>query len=305
MSRLERTSSLFRGSERARLILLTGIVLAGWPAVYLLAQNQVNPPPPPPGPAVLTVEDVKPVVAEKGVEFQAIVDKAALLPRETAAYATLLQKARDTSPADLARAAHRDVLYTHLWERPQRYRGVPVHVEGTAVRVLTYPALPQLSPKERLFEAWVYSNDNRSFPYSLVFEDPPKGFPLGAEVSARVAFDGYFFKLLGYRAGDNNRAAPLLVGRLTWTPTPRAAAEPDRFFGLTRREGIVLLFSGLFVYLTVRVAMQLKKVLDARPNRAPSVIRDEADAPNVVEWLHALPAEDDEPEPEHHESGSR
>ena len=54
--------------------------------------------------------------------------------RDNAAYAYLLEKARERTAAELARESRRDVFLTHLWERPEHYRGVPVHLLGTALR---------------------------------------------------------------------------------------------------------------------------------------------------------------------------
>ena len=56
-----------------------------------------------------------------------------------------------------------------------------------------------------------------------VFEDVPEGFPAGGDVSERVVFNGYFLKLMSYQAGDVPRAAPLLIGRLGWSPSAPAS----------------------------------------------------------------------------------
>jgi hypothetical protein len=49
----------------------------------------------------------------------------------------------------------------------------------------------------------------------VVFEEPPAGFTLGDRLNQPIVVDGYFFKLMGYRAGDVPRAAPMLIGRIT------------------------------------------------------------------------------------------
>ena len=56
-----------------------------------------------------------------------------------------------------------------------------------------------------------------------MFEEPPKGLPIGANLSERVVFNGYFLKIMKYQAGDVPRGAPLLVGRIGWDP----AQSPD------------------------------------------------------------------------------
>jgi hypothetical protein len=69
---------------------------------------------------------------------------------------------------------------------------------------------------------------SQNHPYVCVFEEAPKGFPVGPDVSERVVFNGYFLKLMKYEAGDVPRAAPLLVGRIGWTPRPVTAVSPNR-----------------------------------------------------------------------------
>ena len=77
-----------------------------------------------------------PVEPDRSVEFETVTDRTPLALRDMAAYAMLLKRAAATAPADLARQARRDIFFTHLWERPAHYRGVPVHLLGTARRVL-------------------------------------------------------------------------------------------------------------------------------------------------------------------------
>ncbi len=283
-------ASLFRGSELPRLMFLLAIVLAGWPMVVLFARPKAEdkPPPPPVAAARLT-----PVVPDDGVEFQALVDKKAILPRETAAFATLLKRARETPAAELSAKARRDIFWTHLAERPERYRGVPVHFEGTARKILTYEVNPAMVPSGRLYEAWIYSDENTSFPYVLSFEDPPKGLEIGHEMHRRVTVDGYFMKLLGYRAGDTNRFAPMLVGRLGWQQAPAPAAAPMvELRNWTKRDGFVLVFVLLFGYILIRAFFQIRKAI--APGRRTIVARapDEGLPPEAVaDWLQNLPDE--------------
>ena len=65
-----------------------------------------------------------------------------------------------------------------------------------------------------------------------VFEDPPAGFPIGANVSERVVFNGYFLKLMKYQAGDTTRGAPLLVGRIGWQPSEPRSRRTQRQFAV-------------------------------------------------------------------------
>jgi hypothetical protein len=208
-----REASFFRGSELPRLLVLVALLAGGLAWFWGNARRG-----PVPAPAAVVVgERPKPVQPDRSVEFESVTDQTAMTFRDNAAYALLLERARDRTPADLAGESRRDVLLTHLWERPERYRGVPIHLDGTALRVLRYES--KLSRTGWLYEAWISTPDSGRFPYACVFESPPKGFPIGANLSERVVFNGYFLKILGYRAADVARGAPLLVGRIGWDPS--------------------------------------------------------------------------------------
>ena len=290
-----RPTSLFRGSELPRLLFLVAIVLAGWPMIVLFARPQAPDKPPPPS---MPVEKLTPIVPDLGVEFEALIDKAPVQTRESAAYATLLERARETSPEALAAEARRDVFYTHLWERPRAYRGVPIHLEGTAKKVLSHEVGPSMSPKGRLYEVWVYSDENRAFPYVVTIEDAPPGLAIGHELDLRVTIDAYFLKLLGYHAGDHLRAAPMLVGRMRWTPPqPEAPAPMVELRNWSKKDGFVVLFVLLFAYILARAFFQVRKALFPTGSRSTYRAPSEGLPPDEVsDWLKNLP--DEVPEPD-------
>jgi len=286
---------LFRGSEFPRLLLLAAIALAGWPMVLLFAQGNKDSKPAAAPP--LRASTLSPVEADSGIEFQALVDKVPMQGRENAAYSILLERTRQTSAKDLAASSRRDLLFTHLWERPERYRGVPVHIEGTALRVLTYEVNPALAPSGRIYEAWVYSDENRAFPYVLAFEEPPPGLVVGSDLYLKVSFDGYFLKLLGYRAGDKWRAAPMLVGRAQLkaaaTEAPAPMVEVRELF---RRNGLLVGFVLLFGYILIRGVIQVRRAISParrsltlpKRNLSASEIAPE----DLSKWLASLPDAD-------------
>lgn len=291
-----RPTTLFRGSELPRLLFLVAIVLAGWPMCLMFAHSDE---PEKPAPPAIPVAKITPVEPLQGIEFQAIEDRKEILPRETAAYAKLLQMARDT-PADvLAQEARRDIFFTHLWERPEKYRGVPIHLTGVAKKILTYEVAPTMSPAERLYDVWFYSDENRAFPYVLVIQDPPVGLTIGHELNLRITVDGYFFKLMKYRAEDTYRAAPLLVGRMHWTPAPPPAPSLlTELKQIPRRDLAIGVFVLFLVYLTFRMILQFRKARAlSSPRSAMKLSGDEGLPPDqLANWLENLPGDtDDEP----------
>jgi hypothetical protein len=283
-----RPTSLFRGSELPRLLFLVAIALAGWPAVVLFSRPQAADTPPPPS---VPVERITKIVPDEGIEFQALIDKEAVLPRESAAYATLLQRTRETPAKELASQARRDVFWAQLWERPQAFRGVPIHLEGTVKKVLADEVGPAMSPKGRLFSVWFYSDENHSFPYVVVVEDPPPGLVVGYELHLRATFDAYFMKLLRYQAGDTTRAAPMLVGRMQLTAAQAEAPPPMvEIRDFARKHAITILVVILLGYLSLRVLFQVRRIL--APTPLASTYRTTSDGlppEEVADWLRNLP----------------
>ncbi|WP_435016052.1 hypothetical protein TA3x_003611 [Tundrisphaera sp. TA3] len=291
----EPAKGMFRGSELRTMLLLAAIVVVGWPVILLSARPGTDAPAPRPP---LTASSLTPIVPDGGIEFEALVDKMPMQPRDNPAYQILLRRAREATPAALARSARRDVLFTHLLERPERYRGVPVHLEGTVLRVLTYEANTELAPGGRLYEAWLYSDENRRFPYVVIFEEPPKGFPIGPDVHLRVSFDGYFLKLLRYMAGDSLRAAPLLVGRIRWdAPAPSASRSSADRYGLSGVNVVYVVIGMAVIYIGLRAFFAARRhIVPKRPR--PSLLDDPRPEPppDIDAWLRDLP-DDDEPGP--------
>jgi hypothetical protein len=284
-----RPTTLFRGSELRSLLILGAIVLVGWSAVFLYSPSHVDDTPPPPS---VPVERITRIVPDDGIEFQALEDKQEVRVRESAAYATLLQRTRETPPQELASQARRDVFWSQLWERPKAYRGVPIHLEGTIKKVLTDEVGPAMSPKGRLFSVWFYSDENHSFPYVVVVEDAPPGLVVGYELTVRATFDAYFMKLLKYRAGDTDRAAPMLVGRMHLKAAQADAPPPMvEIRDFTKKHGLVFLTVFLLGYVVLRVLFQVRKVLHPATSRISTYRTSSEGLPpeEVADWLRNLP----------------
>jgi hypothetical protein len=280
---------MFRGSELRSLLVLLAIALGGWAAVwYYFAYDRGDAP----EPEVVVSGTPTPIEPDRSAEFETVTDKTPLSFRDTAAYEKLLAESRAATPAGLAREARRDVTYAHLWQNPAHYRGVPLHLIGNARRVLRYES--RLSKTGWLYEAWVAVLDLPKNPYVCVFEDAPNGLPVGPDVSERVVFNGYFLKLMRYQAGDTERGAPLLVGRIGWTPHPVPAGSPNRpAYWLA---GAVAM---MFCISLARWVLHLRRSLGPRPR--PSLLRDrpsdEIDPEALASFLQNVDKNGDGPEP--------
>jgi hypothetical protein len=279
---------MFRGSELRGLLSLVVIALVGWPVVVAFSRPQAPEPAPPPSVPVERITKIRP---DEGIEFQAVRDKHPIEIRDSAAYATLLQRTRETPPDELTRQARRDVFWTQLYERPAAYRGVPIHLEGTARKVLTHEVGPSMSPKGRLYEVWFFSDENRSFPYVVTIEDPPPGLAVGHDVSLRMTVDAYFLKQMSYRAADVARWAPMLVGRMHLTPAqPEAPAPMVELRDLMQKHGLTILVVLLVGYIGLRAFFQIRKAF--APASKPTTLRSPSEGlppEEVADWLRNLP----------------
>jgi hypothetical protein len=235
----------------------------------------------------------KPVEPDRSEAFETVTDRTPMSLRDSAAYAHVLERARARTPAEMAEESRRDVLMTHLWERPERYRGVPIHIDGTALRVLRYES--KLSKTGWLYEAWIDTPESGKYPYVCVFESSPKGFPLGPNLSERVVFNGYFLKIMKYEAADVARGAPLLVGWIGWDPSQSPdAAQPGSGSLL---QWTLILLPLMFIVTLARWLGMLGGSLRRQPHRTVPVATrtDEIDAATLEQWVQNAGEEDVEP----------
>lgn len=288
---MRRETSFFRGSELPRLLVLIGVLAAGLLLFWQYGRSRPRPPAPP-----LVVEDQpRPVEPDRSVAFESVTDRTPMSLRDNAAYDLLIKRARERTPEALAAACRRDILMTHLWERPERYRGVPIHIDGTALRVLRYES--KLSKTGWLYEAWIDTPDSGRFPYVCVSEDAPRGFPIGANVSERVVFNGYFLKIMKYEAANVARGAPLLVGRIGWDPS--RSAESSSLISGSPVNWMLFFLGVMFVVTLGRWVATLGRSMSRR-GRSPARFtppNDQIDAATLEQWVRSA-SEDEATRPE-------
>jgi hypothetical protein len=177
-------------------------------------------------------------------EFQAVSDQEKLSEIEMPAYWRLARWGSEQSFNDMWRDARHDVLFTDLWEQPEKYRGQLIALKLHVKRVLHHEAPANSAGVRDVYEAWGWTDESKSFPYLVVFTEAPPDMPLGADVYGNATFVGYFLKTMAYEAFDARRAAPLLIGRLHWQaqPTLQRANERDAetFWYIVIAGGVVL-----------------------------------------------------------------
>jgi hypothetical protein len=283
---LQRRGGFFQGSELPRLVVLSIVMLIGWGLVWHYAGRL----PEPAEPAVTTSEKPEPIVPDRSDEFETVRDRTPMSFRDNGAYDLLVRRARGKTPEELSAAARRDLVLAHLWQNPQDYRGVPIHLLGTALRVLRYPS--KLSKTGWLHEAWIITPEATRLPYVCVFEDAPPGLPIGHDISERVVFNGYFLKIMKYQAADVARGAPVLVGRIGWVPHEPSSAGGTN---TTLRWSLIIL-GALFCISLGRWIYQLGRVFK-RPGAAlvvpAGVVSDEIEPTKLRAWVKSMAADDE------------
>ena len=281
----------FHGSELPRLLMLGAVMVLGWGLVWRFANQR----PQPAEPVARADPQPEPVVADHADEFETVTDRTPMSFRDNAAYAYLLEKVRKQTPVELAAQSRRDILLTHIWERPELYRGVPIHILGTLKRLIRYEA--KMSKTGWIYEASIFTPEASRFPYQCVFEDTPVGLPLGVELTERVVFNGYFFKIMKYQASDRARGAPVLVGKLGWEPhaAPAAGAAPAResnpllYWSLVVLGVMFLLSLGRWVFQLSRFLSGPRSTITAASHPAEDIAPGELDA-----WVDSVASSEDE-----------
>jgi hypothetical protein len=282
---VDRPPGFFQGSELPRLLLLAVVMVVGWALVGHFATKL----PRPAEPDLVATANPEPIVPDRSVEFESVVDRTPVEFRDNAAYALLLERTASKTPVELAAISRRDVYLPHLWQNPELYRGVPIHVLGSALRVLRYPS--KMSRTGWIYEASIVTPEATRNPFQCVFEEAPPGLPIGSTISERVVFNGYFLKIWKYHAGDVARGAPLLVGRIGWEP--REPVAPTGSNSMLRWS--LLAIGVMFVISLLRWGYQMTRLVTA-PTVSPLVMAgspiQEIDSSTLEDWVHSMSESD-------------
>jgi hypothetical protein len=283
---LERPPAFFQGSELPRLLVLAVVMVVGWALVWQFAKKL----PQPTEPDLVVAAKPEPIVTDRSVAFETVTDRTPREFRDNAAYSLLLDRARGKTPAELAAVARSDVVLAHLWQNPEHYRGVPIHLLGAATRVLRFES--KLSKTGWLYEAWIFTREDALVPYACVFEEAPSGFPIGTNVSERVVFNGYFLKIMKYQASDVARGTPVLVGRIGWEPHEPTAVDG----GNSILRWSLIAIAVMFVTSLGRWAYQLYRLFTAPPVSpllSAGSPTEEIDTATLEDWVHSMRPDED------------
>ncbi len=179
-------------------------------------------------------------------ELQAISDQSSLAAEEMPAYWRLVKWAYAVPGEELKKQARSDLLFTHLFQAPDKHRGALVNVKLHVRRILQHDAPQNSAEVKRVYEAWGPTEDSQTFPYCVVFVDVPPGIEVKPTVFMDARFVGFFLKKLAYEdATGTKRSAPLLIGRMIYDEAAAIQSLPEKGLSIKWIVGIVCVLVGL------------------------------------------------------------
>jgi hypothetical protein len=162
-------------------------------------------------------------------EFQVMTDgTTGLGPEEMIPYNRLVFWVQNQSFARLWARGKKNPAYTYLYDRPEEHRGMLASLD---VEIRLVRKAEKNEHGVALSEVWATTKQSGDRMYDFVVVGRPSKLPLDKPIREPARFAGYFLKLQGYHPGLSKpdrppEKAPLLIGRLEWTPTA-AAPETD------------------------------------------------------------------------------
>ncbi len=131
------------------------------------------------------------------------------------AFFHLLEILNNESLESLEQAAT-PVTFVQLFKQSDDYRGELVSVQGSIRRAFKLQAPQNEYGIKDYYQTWFWPAD-KDFPMVVYFLDLPAGFPTGMTLHEDVSIVGFYFKRWAYKAADDIRTAPLLLGKIpTW-----------------------------------------------------------------------------------------
>jgi hypothetical protein len=224
--------------------------------------------------------------------FEGIRDRTRRIPPE--AYFYLLDLARRVPAEDLEeQGRHRVLTFAHFSASPEEYRGQPVFLKGHVRRMTEIKPIENHAGFEKLYEGWLFTEESQDNPYVIIVSRLPENFPLGGSIVEDVSFAGYFLKLWGYRAGDGDRYAPLLIGhRIIWHPR-QAGFVPSTSTHLLILAGVAVLIAGLIgvTWYARRITAATRQIIashGSRPSAETVRALGEMAGPSTEEFLSEM-----------------
>ena len=181
--------------------------------------------------------------------------------------------------------SRRDIVLPHLWQNPELYRGVPIHLLGTALRVLRYPS--KLSKTGWIYEASIITPDAHEKPLChACSKKPPRG-----SRSAPTSPSAWSSTVTSSRSGSTRRLT-CRAARRSWSAgsAGNLASQPAPTGKTRLLRWSLIAIAVMFVVSLGRWAYQLYRLFTAPPvspllaARSPA---DEIDTATLEDWANA------------------
>ena len=190
-------------------------------------------------------------------ELQAVSDMTPVAPEEMPAYWRLVKWAYAVPGEELRKQARSDLLFTHLFQAPNKNRGALVNVKLRVRRLMHHEATENSANVQHVYEAWGPTEESQTFPYCVAFVDVPPGVKIEANPFFDGRFVGFFLKKLPYEDSSGTmRTAPLLIGRMIHDEEAKSRNLPKPELSVTWIVGVVAGLVGLVVLIQWWAGMQ-------------------------------------------------
>jgi hypothetical protein len=169
----------------------------------------------------------QPLVDVKGGAWKGVKDNAIFSNSETEAWLQLLEAAKHSSSAKLARHSVGEVTYSQLVNQPDVYRGRSVRVRGRVLEEsLKRPVQNSLGIAE-YHQLVLAPVGGGQWPIMVYCLELPAGFPRGGGLKEDLIVDGLFFKTWSYPFDGGMGLAPVLVTPAVQWTAPKVAPVLD------------------------------------------------------------------------------
>ena len=223
------------------------------------------------------VANAKPIPDFDEAVMKNVEDNVLIRSEEAPAFRMLMSILQKDSLDELKSYSIGRVLFPQYTKQPEIYRGKLMTLKGVARRVVEEKVFDKSYGFDKIYQVWVAPEDCPSEPIVVYCLELPEGFPVGEDVSERVQFTAFFFKMWPYASQMGVRTTGLFYAKVPeWTRHSVPASE---------REGIKVPFS-LVVLGALALAVLILLIINSRVKEEtgnPEILPDEMDVPQNPE----------------------
>ena len=248
-----------------------------------------------PGPA-----DDDPVEMEQARKlFEGVFDAHDMVESDMPAYWKLMKWARSRSFSELEQRANRNVPFAKLFREPEKHRGELIRLRLHVRRIYDWDAPKNSAGVKTVYDISGVTDESISNVYTVICSELPPEIPVETNAYSEAVFVGYFLKLLAYTGADNNqRGAPLLIGRIKAVTGAKTVAE-------AQSEGLLAMVAiGVAILLAALMVATLWRIVRKKHRPAPTCSVPSLPTADVEAWLQNPGQAEAQPQATHSGNGS-